>query len=114
MVVDGRLPLIVRNYWVSDDEMEMPQPGEEVGFALEKIEMHVDDIKKFEAEIERWTHVLPCWSAESTERAVFPLKRPARREALPLPRKHHVWQLVPRVKESCAGTEVFVGLGRVF
>ena len=124
MVVDGRVERM-RNYWAKqgaeDEEIEMPQPGDELVFVLERREMRLG-IEHLEEELETWAHVLPSFLAGyDAVKMVFPIQRPVLPAGLagPVERKHWIWQLVPAIKSmhsnsACWEGRGFFTLGRVY
>lgn len=131
MVVDGRVERM-RNYWAREDEhtgeIIMPEPGDELGFALRRMEVRESGAQAKgthqadENEMNRWRHVLPGWGYCDAVRTMFPLKRPPSSTLVagPQERQHWVWQLVPCTRGNTwdggvdAGDEVFLSLGRFF
>lgn len=119
MVVDGRVERM-RNYWArqrsEDEDVELPQPGDELVLALERREVRLE-AEALDDELQRWAHVLPSFLAgHDAVRMVFPVKRPAAAPVGPVERRHWVWQLAPAVKcassSACWEARGFFTLGR--
>ena len=122
MVVDGRIERM-RNYWAEqlseDEEVQVPQAGDELVLVLERIEVRLG-LEDLEAELERWAHILPGFGAGSEAvKAVFPVTRGNLLGVGPVEKRHWVWQLVPGVKSMgdarfWADDKGFFSLGRVY
>jgi hypothetical protein len=95
MVVDGRVDVGMRNYWAAfidnlvDNEIALPQAGDELILVLEEVKMNLDD----ERELDQWTYVLPNHRGGSVK-MMFPLKWPEHIQRQ-RPKEHSIWQLVP-------------------
>jgi hypothetical protein len=122
MIVDGRVERM-RNYWVKqgseDEDVEVPQAGDELIFMLERREMRLDEPEALEEELQRWAHVLPSFLAGyDAVKMVFPIKRAEGIVIGPAEKKHWIWQLVPGVKSAgnraCWEGRGFFTLGRVY
>jgi len=101
MIVDGRVDVGMLNYWASfidnlvDNEIALPQAGDELILVLEEVKMNLDD-DALERELDQWTYVLPN-HREGSVKMTFPIKWPEHIQRMvgPRPKEHSIWQLVP-------------------
>jgi len=133
MVVDGRVECM-RNYWASfegaEDELDMPQPGNELILVLERVMVDVEcRSASLEQELDRWTYMLPnhCHASSSDShvaKMVFPLRQCAVGTGLGMVQapdengRTPVWQLVPSFaglgNRACWESRGYWRLGMVY